>query len=251
MSRAFSIGSTNEGPYEGPNLGFNIRRMDLSTLIFYDPSLHQLMGAQLIDWTNNKENQKNKDTLQDPSRTKTKYNDPLIGIRLLSFFLKDFWDHAHDGYLGSNPYTRMVMEITSYPNKPDDKATYDTLVELGLRYRSYLLRVCELQYYLPRYSKCADKPLVRSNTGGRPTPSRHVSRPSFDIIKGRILEELGNVPQTKPNVRKQVCFLGIYVRHQFIFFRHCCAMDTNVPSMESMIRSPASILMRLTQPPRP
>ena len=38
--------------------------------------------------------------LQDPSRTKAKYNDPLIGIRLLGFFLKDFWDHAHDGYLG-------------------------------------------------------------------------------------------------------------------------------------------------------
>jgi hypothetical protein len=52
--------------------------------------------------------------LKDPSRTKAKYNDPLIGIRLLGFFLKDFWDHAHDGYLGSNPYTRMVTEITSY-----------------------------------------------------------------------------------------------------------------------------------------
>ena len=50
--------------------------------------------------------------LQDPSRTKAKYNDPLIGIRLLGFFLKDFWDHAPDGYLGSNPYTRMVTEIT-------------------------------------------------------------------------------------------------------------------------------------------
>ena len=189
--------------------------------------------------------------LQDPSRTKAKYNDPLIGIRLLGFFLKDFWDHAHDGYLGSNPYTRMVTEITSCLNNPDDKATYDALVELGLRYRNYLLRVCELHDYLPRYSKCTDKPLVHSNTGGRPTPSHHVSRPSLDVVKGRILEELGNVPQTKPNVRKQVCFLGIYVGHQLIFFRRCCATDTNVPSVEFMICSPASILMRLTQPPRP
>jgi hypothetical protein len=189
--------------------------------------------------------------LMDPSRTKAKYNDPLIGIRLLGFFLKDFWDHAHDGYLGSNPYTRMVTEITSCLNKPDDKATYYALVELGLRYRNYLLRVCELHDYLARHSKFTKQLPVRSNTGGRPTPSRHVSRPSFDIVKGRILEELGNAPQTKPNVRKQVYFLGIYVGHQLIFFRRCYAMDTDVPSAESTICSLASILMRLTQPQRP
>ena len=113
--------------------------------------------------------------LMDPSRTKAKYNDPLIGIRLLGFFLKDFWDHAHDGYLGSNPYTRMVTEITSCLNKPDDKATYYALVELGLRYRNYLLRVCELHDYLARYFKFTKQLPVRSNTGGRPTPSRHVA----------------------------------------------------------------------------
>ena len=82
--------------------------------------------------------------LKDPSRTQAKYNDPLIGIRLLGFFLKDFWDHAHDGYLGSLPYARMVREIVSCLNKPDNKSIYDALVELGLRYRNYLLRVCEL-----------------------------------------------------------------------------------------------------------
>ncbi|KAF5359875.1 hypothetical protein D9756_003614 [Leucocoprinus leucothites] len=59
------------------------------------------------------------------------------------------------------------------------------LVELGLRYRNYLLRV------------------FRSNTGGRPTPSRHVSRPSFDVVKERILEELGKAPQTEKSVKKQ------------------------------------------------
>ena len=189
--------------------------------------------------------------LKDPSRTKAKYNDPLIVIRLLGFFLKDFWDRAHDGYLGSNPYARMVTEITSCLNKPGDKATYDALVELGLRYRNCLLRVCELRNYLLWFSKCNKQLPVRSNTGGRPTPLRHVSRPSFDVVKGRILEELGNTPETKPNVRKQVCFLGIYVGHQLIFFRRCYAMDTDVPSAGSMICSLASILMRLTQPPRP
>jgi len=187
--------------------------------------------------------------LRDPSLTNAKYNDPLVGIRLLGFFVKDFWDHAHDGYLGSAPYARIVTEIASCLSKPDGEATYDALVQLGLRYRNYLLRVCELHDYLPRYSKCTIP--VRSNTGGRPTPSRHVSRPSFDVVTGRILEELGNAPQTKPNVRKQVCFLGIYVGHQLIFFRHCYAMDTDVPSVESMIISLTSILMIFVQPARP
>ncbi|KAF8218655.1 hypothetical protein L208DRAFT_1348853, partial [Tricholoma matsutake] len=68
-----------------------------------------------------------------------------------------------------------------------------------------------------------------------PTPSRHVSRPSFDVVKEGILQELGNAPQTKMNVKEQVCFLGIYLGHLFIFFRCCYAMDTDVPSVESMI----------------
>ena len=38
----------------------------------------------------------------------------------------------------------MVAGITACLNKPDNKATYDALVELGLRYRNYLFRVCEL-----------------------------------------------------------------------------------------------------------
>ena len=142
--------------------------------------------------------------LKESSRTKAKYNDPLIGIRLLGFFLMDFWDHARDGYLGSAPYARMVKEIISCNMGPGDNATYDALVELGLRYRNYLLRVCELHDYLPRYFKWTKQLPVRSNTGGRPTPSRHVSRPSFDVVKERILEELDNVPQTKSNVKKQV-----------------------------------------------
>jgi hypothetical protein len=43
----------------------------------------------------------------------------------------------------------MLMEITSCLTKPDDKAIYDALVELGLTYRNYLFRVCELHNYLP------------------------------------------------------------------------------------------------------
>jgi hypothetical protein len=41
------------------------------------------------------------------------------------------------------------MEITSCLDKTDDKAIYDALVELGLMYRNYLFRVCELHDFLP------------------------------------------------------------------------------------------------------
>ncbi|KAF5359880.1 hypothetical protein D9756_003612 [Leucocoprinus leucothites] len=123
-----------------------------------------------------------KTALEDADSSKAKYNDPIIGIRLLGFFLKDFSAHALD--YGLTPYARLCREITSCFNKSDDKAIYDALVELGLRYRSYLLRV------------------FRSNTGGEPTPSRHASRPSFEVVKERILEELSNVPQTTRSLKK-------------------------------------------------
>src|SRR5882762_6188932 len=86
--------------------------------------------------------------LKDSSR------DPLIGIRVLGFFLKDFWDHACDGYLGYIPYNWMINKITSCCDKWDDQATYNALVVLGLRYHNHLLRVCELHNYLPQCSKC-------------------------------------------------------------------------------------------------
>lgn len=140
--------------------------------------------------------------LNDASRTNAKYTDPVIGIRLLGFFLKDFRDHAQDGYLGYPPYNRMEREITSCLDKPDKKAIYDALVKLGLMYRNYLLRVCELHDYLARYSECTKLHPVRSNAGGRPTSSQHSSRPSFEVIKGRVLEELGALMQTKSNVKK-------------------------------------------------
>ena len=57
-------------------------------------------------------------------------------VRLWGFFLKD---HAHDGYLGSNPYSRMLTDITLCLNKLDDKVVYGALVELGLKYRKLLL----------------------------------------------------------------------------------------------------------------
>ncbi|KAF5359881.1 hypothetical protein D9756_003613 [Leucocoprinus leucothites] len=124
-----------------------------------------------------------KTALEDTDSSKAKYNDPLIGIRLLGFFLKDFRAHTPD--FGLTPYAHLCREITSCFNISDDEAIYDALVELGLRYRNYLLR------------------LFCSNTGGEPTPSQNVSQPSFDVVKERTLEELGKVPQTTRSVKKQ------------------------------------------------
>ncbi|KAG6820298.1 hypothetical protein H0H93_002562 [Arthromyces matolae] len=42
------------------------------------------------------------------------YNDSLIGIRVLGFFLLDLYKHAHDGYLGTLPYTRLILASKSF-----------------------------------------------------------------------------------------------------------------------------------------
>ncbi|KNZ81723.1 hypothetical protein J132_10926 [Termitomyces sp. J132] len=45
---------------------------------------------------------------------------------------------------------------------------------------------------------------VRKRTGGgKPTPSHHPSRPSFDVHRNRILDEVDKSAQTRHNVRKQ------------------------------------------------
>ena len=49
-----------------------------------------LHGTGLSLWHTLKLLQAENTSLKDPSHTKAKYNDPLIGIRLLGFFLKDF-----------------------------------------------------------------------------------------------------------------------------------------------------------------
>jgi hypothetical protein len=116
--------------------------------------------------------QAEKTALEDTSRNQAKYTDPLIAIRLLGLLVKDFWEHARDGYLGSAPYHRVVLKIRSCLANLEDKAVHKALVELGIMYRNHLFRVCELHK--------------------DPT------------------QDLGNAAQTKPNVKKQVCFLGIY-----------------------------------------
>lgn len=47
---------------------------------------------------------------------------------------------------------------------------------------------------------------VRSDAGPRPPKSHHVSRPSFDVVKQRILDEIKSADKKKPNMKKQALF---------------------------------------------
>ncbi|KAH0580652.1 hypothetical protein H2248_002142 [Termitomyces sp. 'cryptogamus'] len=75
-----------------------------------------------------------RDRLLGPSRTisRVRYNDSLVAVRIVDFFLKDFWDHAHDDYLGSTPYNRLY-KIRSCLNHACDtnKEMYTAIVALS------------------------------------------------------------------------------------------------------------------------
>ncbi|KAG6838899.1 hypothetical protein C0991_007461 [Blastosporella zonata] len=109
----------------------------------------------------------------------------LIGIRVLGYLLLDLYAHVTDVSLGSLPYIRVRTEALFCLSKETDEVVYRALQTLGLTYRNYLLRV------------------FRSNGGPRPSPSAHVSRPSFDRVKERILAELGQATQTRSSARDQ------------------------------------------------
>ncbi|KAH0580038.1 hypothetical protein H2248_002851 [Termitomyces sp. 'cryptogamus'] len=122
----------------------------------------------------------------DPSRqTAARYNDPLVAVRTVGFFLQDFSEHSSDGYLGSTPYLRLLREIRSCLEYMHEDERYDAIVQLGRLHQEYLMRA------------------FRSNAGGRPTPSHHPSRPSFDVLRDRILDEVDKIAQTRHTVRRQ------------------------------------------------
>ncbi|KAG5720821.1 hypothetical protein E4T56_gene9696 [Termitomyces sp. T112] len=107
----------------------------------------------------------------DPSRyIAARYNDPLVAVRTVGFFLQDFWEHSSDGSLGSTlPYLRLLRDIRSCLEYMHEDERYDAIIQLG----------------------------------GKPTPSHHPSRPSFDVHRNRILDEVDKSAQTRHNVRKQ------------------------------------------------
>ncbi|KAJ7083336.1 hypothetical protein B0H15DRAFT_889211 [Mycena belliarum] len=113
-----------------------------------------------------------------PSKLGAKYNDPLIGIRVLGFLLQDLWQHSQHSF-ALIPYREVIKKIASCLSIPEHtvgseeeaEAQHEKLQALGLHYRNHLIRV------------------FRSNGGPIPKRSDHPSRPSLDVVRDRIISE--------------------------------------------------------------
>jgi hypothetical protein len=84
-----------------------------------------------------------------PTKPGAKYNDPLIGIRVLGFLLQDLWQHSEHSF-GLIPYKEVTKHIASCLSIPghtvggeeEAEAQHRKLQALGLYYRNHLVRVC-------------------------------------------------------------------------------------------------------------
>lgn len=84
-----------------------------------------------------------------PTKPGAKYNDPLIGIRVLGFLLQDLWEHSQHSF-GLIPYKEFIEQIASCLSIPghtvgseeEAEAQHEKLQALGLHYRNHLIRVC-------------------------------------------------------------------------------------------------------------
>ena len=73
------------------------------------------------------------------------YLDELVGVRVLGFFLLDFYKHSNVHQFGLIPYKRLLREVLSCftVSLTDDEATFEAVFDLGLSYRDHLMRVCK------------------------------------------------------------------------------------------------------------
>jgi len=74
-----------------------------------------------------------------------KYRDELVGVRVLGFFLLDFYKYSNHHQIGLIPYKRLVREVISCfaVSVNDNQAVFKAVFDLGLSYRNHLMRVCE------------------------------------------------------------------------------------------------------------
>ncbi|EDR00729.1 uncharacterized protein LACBIDRAFT_295751 [Laccaria bicolor S238N-H82] len=125
-----------------------------------------------------------------PTKSGAKYNDPLIGIRILGFLIQDLWLHDKHSF-GITPYKNLIKQVKSslsllgytVGSKEESQAQSLRLQETGLYYRNHLIRV------------------FRSNAGPIPTCSDHPSRWSLDVVRDRILSEI-KTPTTEGSARE-------------------------------------------------
>ncbi|KAJ7277262.1 hypothetical protein C8J57DRAFT_1581590 [Mycena rebaudengoi] len=118
-----------------------------------------------------------------------KYDDSLIGVRVLGFLLRDLWQHDSHSF-GLIPYHRFCVEISSCLSIPGaivgsegEVQARNAKIELGLFHRNHLMHV------------------FRSNGGPLPTVSQHPSRPSLEQVIQRIIQDM-QTPTTTADARK-------------------------------------------------
>jgi len=123
-----------------------------------------------------------------------KYRDELVGVRVLGFFLLDFYKHSNYHQIGLIPYKRLVREVLSCfaVSVTDNEAVFKAVFELGLSYRNHLIRV------------------FRSNSGPRPSASSHASRPSFDQMKLEMIKRMQKADKSKSDVKSAALFRDGY-----------------------------------------
>ena len=88
-----------------------------------------------------------------------KYNDPLIGIRVLGFLLQDLWLHDKHSF-NLIPYKNLIKHITlglsmsghAVGSEEESHARSKKLQDMGLYYRNHLIRVCSS--YIHRLLGC-------------------------------------------------------------------------------------------------
>ncbi|KAJ7194424.1 hypothetical protein GGX14DRAFT_678980 [Mycena pura] len=131
------------------------------------------------------------DLLRRKSRSTTRAR--LIGIRVLGFLLQDMWQHQRHSF-GLIPYKALIKQITPclsidgvvVGSKEEAQARHAKLQNLGLYFRNHLMRV------------------FRSNGGPVPKSSSHPSRPSLDVARDRIINDIRNAT-TLSGARSRVC----------------------------------------------
>jgi hypothetical protein len=88
------------------------------------------------------------DTALKKDTSPAKYLDEVIGVRILGFFLLDFYTHSNVHRIGLIPYKRILREIISCFDSfevlaTDDEAKFKAVFDLGLKYHIRLLGICE------------------------------------------------------------------------------------------------------------
>ncbi|KAJ7203480.1 hypothetical protein B0H12DRAFT_1035521 [Mycena haematopus] len=130
-----------------------------------------------------------------------KYQDKLVAVRLVAWFLKDFWEYGQ-----IIAYRRLLLEVTSCNRvaaAPGDSAELEQrhakVFALGLDIKNHLLRV----FY--------------SRTDRTLTSSAHESQPSYDQHRAKILKSMAEddsegrtLAQAKEDVNGYKCVMTGY-----------------------------------------